>query len=298
MYERILVPLDGSDLAETALPYSEELAGTLGSDIRIIHVSEAYDDKSDHMHQLYMDNMIEAIRSGAQKYTEASGRKEVNVGSVQLYGHAAEQIVDYADREKNSLIVMATHGQSGIRRWLLGSVATKVVMAAKQPVMLVRAQEATREVEAKRKLRKVLVPLDGSKESEAIIPHIGELVSKLKAEVVLLQAIAPAHFGDSFAEEAAFVSPTPQQMEKIMTKFNSYLETVGTILRDRGVKTEWGVVFGIPAEAIITTADSVQADLVAMSTHGLSGIGRWTLGSTANKVLHAASTPVLLVRPH
>ena len=298
MYERILVPLDGSDLAETALPYSEELAGTLGSDIRIIHVSEAYDDKSDHMHQLYMDNMIEAIRSGAQKYTEASGRKEVNVGSVQLYGHAAEQIVDYADREKNSLIVMATHGQSGIRRWLLGSVATKVVMAAKQPVMLVRAQEATRKVNDKRKLRKVLVPLDGSKESEAIIPHIRELVSKLKAEVVLLQVIAPAHFGYSFSEEAAFVSPNPQQMETIMTKYKSYLETVGVILRDRGIKTEWGVAFGIPAEAIISTADSVQADLVAMSTHGLSGIGRWALGSTANKVLHAGSTPVLLVRPH
>ncbi len=298
MYERILVPLDGSDLAETALPYSEELAGTLGSDIRIIHVSEAYDDKSDHMHQLYMDNMIEAIRSGAQKYTEASGRKEVNVGSVQLYGHAAEQIVDYADREKNSLIVMATHGQSGIRRWLLGNVATKVVMAAKQPVMLVRAQEATHKVNEKRKLRKVLVPLDGSKESETIIPHIGELVFKLKAEIVLLQVIAPAHFGHSFSEEAAFVSPNPQQMETIMTKYKSYLETVGVILRDRGIKTEWGVAFGIPAEAIISTADSVQADLVAMSTHGLSGIGRWALGSTANKVLHAGSTPVLLVRPH
>jgi len=256
MYERILVPLDGSDLAETALPYSEELAGTLGSDIRIIHVSEAYDDKSDHMHQLYMGNMIEATKSGAKKYTETSGTKEENVDSVHLYGHAAEQIVDYADNEKNSLIVMATHGQSGIKRWLLGSVATKVVMAAKQPVMVVRAQEATRKANDKRKLRKVLVPLDGSKESEAIIPHIGELVFKLKAEVVLLQVIAPAHFGHSFPEEAAFTSPNPGQMEKIMTKYKSYLETVGAKLRDRGIKTEWGVVFGIPAESIISTADT------------------------------------------
>ncbi len=298
MYERILVPLDGSDLAEAALPYSEELAGTLGSDIRIIHIADLYDDKSDHMHQIYMDNMIEATKSGAKKYIETSGTKEVNVCSVHLYGHAAEQIVDYADRENNSLIVMATHGQSGIKRWLLGSVATKVVMAAKQPVMLVRAQEATRKANDKRKFRKVLVPLDGSKESEAIIPHIGELASKLKAEVVLLQAIAPAHFGYSFPEEAAFVPPNPEQMETITAKFRNYLETVSVKLRDMGIEAKSEVVFGIPAESIISTADSIQADLVAMSTHGLSGIGRWALGSTADKVLQAGNTPVLLVRPH
>jgi nucleotide-binding universal stress UspA family protein len=104
--------------------------------------------------------------------------------------------------------------------------------------------------------------------------------------------------GHSVPEEAAFAPPNPEQMEMIMTKYKNYLETVGGEFRDRGIKTKSEVAFGIPAEAIISTADSVQADLVAMSTHGLSGIGRWALGSTADKVLHAGNTPVLLVRPH
>jgi nucleotide-binding universal stress UspA family protein len=87
-------------------------------------------------------------------------------------------------------------------------------------------------------------------------------------------------------------------METMVTRFNSYLETVDVELRGRGIKAKSDVAFGIPAESIINTADSIQADLVAMATHGLTGVGRWALGSTTDKVLQAGNTPLLLVRSH
>jgi len=114
MYDKILVPLDGSDLAENALPYAEELAGTLGCEITLIHVSES-------------------------RYRKNKRSKKIEVSSVHLTGHVAEQIVDYAAKENNSLIVMTTHGRSGIRRWILGNVAAKVVRATDRPIALIRA---------------------------------------------------------------------------------------------------------------------------------------------------------------
>ncbi|MCK4362898.1 MAG: universal stress protein [Dehalococcoidia bacterium] len=292
MYEKILVPLDGSELAEIALPYAEELAGALGSEVTLIHVFESAEDKYQHMYQLYMEKMVEVARQGAERH----GEKPVKVDSVYLVGHTAEQIVDYADREKIGLIAMATHGRSGIRRWFLGNVAAKVVRATERPVALIRAKDAHPEVRQKSILNKVLVPLDGSKESEAVIPHISELASKLKAEVVLFQVVAPAYFVYSIPGEAVQKLYSPEEMDKIKTKSEGYLDTVGAELRDKGINAMSEVGLGVPAEEIIRIADEIQADVVAMSTHGHSGISRWAFGSTADKVLHAGNTPVLLVR--
>lgn len=297
MYEKILVPLDGSSLAEIALPYAEELAGTLGSKITLIHVFKSTEEKHQYIHQLYMEKMVDATRQGAERYREKPGTKSIKVNSVDLVGHIAEQIVDYADNEKASLIVMATHGQSGVRRWLLGSVATKVVMATERPVLLIRAKDTRPEVHEKQKLQKALVPLDGSKESEAVIPYMGELAYKLNAELVLFQVVALTYFVYSIPGEAVLQPYSPEEMETIMTKSRSYLETVGAELRDKGINTRSEVAFGIPAEAIISMADEIQANVVAMSTHAHYGISRWIFGSTAYKVLHAGNTPLLLIRP-
>lgn len=297
MYKRLLVPLDGSYLAESALPYAEELAGSLGSEITLIHVSEAGDDKYDHLYRLYMEKMVEATRQGAERCREKPGTKSIKVNSVDLIGHIAEQIVDYADNEKVSLIVMATHGQSGVRRWLLGNVATKVVMATERPVLLIRAKDTRPEVHEKQKLYKALVPLDGSKESEAIIPYIEELASRLNAEVVLFQVVALAYLVYSIPGEAVLQTHSPEEMETIVTNSGRYLETVGAELRDRGINTRSEVAVGIPAEAIISMADEIQANVVAMSTHGHYGISRWIFGSTTYKVLQEGNTPLLLVRP-
>ena len=170
MYEKILVPLDGSELAELALPYAEELAGRLGSEVNLLAVSRSAETESYHEHLIYIERMVEPTKRGAERYRKKPYEGAIKVESVVLVGHPAEEIVDYADKADIDLIVMATHGRSGIRRWALGSVADKVVRATKRPVALIRAKDARSDVREKGILNKALILLDGSKEGEAVIP--------------------------------------------------------------------------------------------------------------------------------
>ena len=123
MYEKILVPLDGSELSEIAVPYAEELAERLGSEITFLYVDEVATGPHHPLHQFY--------QGGGERYIEKPDAKEIKVVPRMLVGHPAERIVEYAGEEDVSLIVMATHGRSGVRRWALGSVADKVVEAVK-----------------------------------------------------------------------------------------------------------------------------------------------------------------------
>jgi len=295
MYEKILVPLDGSDLAEIALPYAEELAGALGCDITLIHVSESADEKYENMHQLYIEKIVEATIQGAEKFRKNKRAKKIKVSSVHLTGHVAEQIVDYADKENIGLIVMTTHGRSGIRRWILGNVAAKVVRATDRPIALIRAKDTPPEARTER-INKILVPLDGSKASEVVIPHVSELASKLKAEVVLFQVVAPSYFVYAIPGEAVLQPHSPEDLQNMIENSKLYLDKVGAEFRDKGIETTSEVGIGGPAEEIIRIADEIQVDMVAMSTHGHSSISLWAFGSNADKVLHAGDTPVLLVR--
>lgn len=138
MYEKILVPLDISKLAEVALPYAEELAGRLGSEVTVLSVSESAEAQKYNEHQTYIEKVVEATKRGAGRYVDKP-KGAIKVKPVVLVGHPAEVIVDYADKEHIDLIIIATHGRSGIRRWTLGSVAEKVLRAGSTPVLLVRA---------------------------------------------------------------------------------------------------------------------------------------------------------------
>ena len=292
MYERILVPLDGSQLAEVALPYAEELAGRLGSEVTLLSVSESDETESYHEALTYILEMVEPTKQGVERNLAKLVAKEVKVDSRTLVGHPAEEIVDYADKADIGLIVMATHGQSGIRRWALGSVADKVVRATKRPVALIRAKGARPDVREKGILNKALIPLDGSKESEAAIPYIEELASKLKAEVVLLQVLTPDYAAAISVEQL-------EQLKSLRTSAKDYIEKVAAQLKQKGIvaKAEYReVVPGAEAEEIIRLADETQADVVAMSTHGRSGVGRWVFGSITDRVLHEGNIPLLLVR--
>ena len=296
MYEKILVPLDGSELAEVALPYAEELAGRLGSEGTLLYVSESAEDQYHRIPQFYMQEMAKATRRSAEGYLEKPEGKAIKVESTVLVGHPADEIVAYADREDIGLIVMATHGRSGIKRLALGSVAEKVVRTAKQPVALIRAKGARPDVREKGILNKALVPLDGSKESEAAIPYIEELASRLKGEVVLLQVVAQTHRVITGGYGTAQIPYTEEEIVSLKTSAEDYLKTVASRLEGKGINTRSEVRVGTAAEEIIKLADELYVDMVAMSTHGRSGVSRWVFGSVADKVLHAGNTPLLLVR--
>ena len=296
MYHRILVPLDTSELAEVALPYAEQMAGRLGSEITLMSVSHSAGEKEQRVFRSYIQETVAVTKERANRYLEKPTGQDVKVESAILVGNPAEEIVDYAERENIDVIVMATHGRSGIGRWALGSVADKVLRATERPVVLIGAKGARPDMLEKGVFKRALVPLDGSKESEAVIPYIEELASMLGAEVTLLQVLAIVYHVYISGDASAQVPYTEEEMKPLKASAESYLEKVGSGLKGKGVTTKCQVRVGAAGHEIIKLADEIGADIVAMSTHGRSGVGRLVFGSVAEKVVRTGNTPVLLVR--
>lgn len=271
--ERIVVPLDGSKLAEIALPYAEELAGRTGRDIVLLSVIEF----ADHEYRTYLQKVAGMAKQNTHKYSEVYGSDEVGVYLTTRDGNPAEAIVDFVSKWEHKLIVMATHGRSGIGRWAIGSVADKVVRAAtSSSVLLIRGKKARADVRQKSLLQKALVPLDGSVASQAIIPYINQLATRLELALTFLQVVTPNNH----------IEEDPE----------SYLQTQCDKLERQGITVNYVVRNGSPADEIIDLADEMGVDLIAMSTRGKNSIAPWSLGSVAQKVLLAGNTPLLLVK--
>jgi nucleotide-binding universal stress UspA family protein len=295
LYNKILVPLDGSELAQLAIPFAEKIAGRLGSRIMFIYVSESAEDSHNPEHQLYLQRMTKVAKAGIKKYIDKLKRKRIKVESAILVGDPASEIVDYAQKEDFSLIIMSTHGHSGIKRWALGSVADRVLRGTEKPLVLVRAKQVSPDTIEKSIFGKIIVTLDGSRESEAVIPYIEELACGVEAKVVLLHVIEPSYrFRAAGGFEYRGYSDKKKKAMKVF--YNDYLGGIATKFEQRGIGAKYQVIFGDVAEVIMDFADKTGADFIAMTTHGRSGIKRWALGSTADKVLQTGNTSLFLVK--
>jgi nucleotide-binding universal stress UspA family protein len=241
------------------------------------------------MHRAYIEQAAAAIRGQAQ---EAKGEL--------VTGNPAEEILRYAEKNDIDLIIMATHGRSGISRWAYGSVAYKVLNASKVPIWLVRA--GMPEEVVKLPTGKILVPLDGSTLAELVLPHVERLAKQWAAgpvEVVLLRVCELPVVSSDYPSTMplSWEEHVEQEMVKCKLVSSPYLSGVKKQLGDSGLKVSTEVQCGKAADEIIDYARRNNISLVAMMTHGRSGISRWAYGSVAEKVVLGACTPVFLVRP-
>jgi nucleotide-binding universal stress UspA family protein len=243
--------------------------------------------------------LADLLRQHAASYL-AERAKELGAAGISAEtllgdGLPAEQIIEAAEHNAVRLIAMATHGYSGLRRWALGSVADKVVHAAPCPVFLARAgaHPPTNPWSVKR----ILVPLDGSTIAEQALPLAIELARNTQAEIILLQVLIPlAADAPGLAPFARLVPPSFAFPDTLREQAHQQLGAVADHAGMHGLKITPVVVFGFPAEEIVDEATRHQADLIVMATHGYGGLRRWALGSVADKVLHATTTPLVLVR--
>lgn len=284
MFETILLPLDGSEVAEVALPCAQGFAAGLGSEIDLVAVCEMPGEQ-ERLLTVYLDRIAAQMRT-----------KGVKVRTVVLRGSAAVELLNYAQKNKIGLIIMATHGRSGLGRWALGSVADKVLRAVSIPILLLRAGRCEEVTPGQPIFKRILLPLDGSRLGEGALPYVEGLASKTKAEVFLLQVVQlPLTLTPGMA---AFVEAGTwsKALEALHGEATTYLRGVSDALRARGVIAHTDVRTGAVADTTLSLASSNKIDLIAMSTHGRSGISRWVLGSVAEKVLYSAEVPVLVVR--
>ncbi len=287
MFTKILVPLDGSELAEQILPYVRAFASALKVPVELFGVDQP------GVEGLYTPE------GGIEDYL-AKTRDRLSVAGISASDHVesgdpAQLIAARAGSDSGTLIAIATHGISGIQRLFLGSVAYKVVHMAKNPMLLVRPVTEQDETKAFQ-LKSVLVPLDGSGLAEKILPFVNGVAKSMNLEIVLIRAYtSPA---ESFVVgDGVLLNGLQRIRDNVRQEMDTYLNGKVEQLQAEGLKQVSAIaVEGGGAEEIIDVARKTPDNLIAMSSHGRSGLERWTLGSVAEKVIQHSRDPVLLIR--
>jgi nucleotide-binding universal stress UspA family protein len=299
MYTRILIPLDGSKTAEKVLPYARFLAGQLKLPVELLAVVDIA-EVATHMSAekaRYLDTMIEDTMRNSQHYLRgvAGTFPGADTKCTVERGGAVQLIIERAAKDKMTLVTMATHGRSGINRWLLGSVAEKVLRGATNPLLLIRATDEAK-AEGEATVKSVLVPLDGSELAASVLPTVADLAKKLGFEVVLFRAYNIPYNAYDSAEGYAAID-----YEKLLALMReeavSYLEKKVEAVKKMGVeKVSHVAKEGFAADEIIATARKTPENLIAMCTHGRLGVKRWMLGSVTETVVRHSGDPVLVIR--
>jgi nucleotide-binding universal stress UspA family protein len=280
-------------LSEGILPYARLLAHDIGLPAELLFVQEA--GRSSDQEPAFSGP--EYLAGVAASFAAAP-----DVKATVEYGDPAETIIARAAAQPDALIAMATHGYSAAKRWLLGSVAEKVLQGAANHLLLVRPEKG--EPVGKARLKTVVVALDGSGLAEAVLPIVSELALRLRLEVLLVRVLPQVYFAvpDSMVPTVGMNLPSQQEVwAQARSAARVYLEGKAEHLRAAGVADVSALVVdgsaGGAAAEIIDLARRTSENMVAMSTHGASGLGRWLIGSVTERVVRYSSDPVLVIRP-
>jgi nucleotide-binding universal stress UspA family protein len=294
--QRLLLPLDGSPLAERAISPAFAVAKALSSAdtpcavhlFRVVPpllmaIDPVLYAETLHYSEEEACHYLEAIEANwATDDTPASIAVET--------GPVAESIITYAQHKQINLIVMSSHGRSGVGRWVYGSVAEKVLRQACCASLIIRQPEDAPSPET---FRHILVCLDGSPLAEQVLTPILTLARAMQAQLTFLRVVPPSHL----ALETLALEQLLNQVENIeRDSAEVYLrQLLGHLpLGELNVKAE--TILGPPPESIIDYAQENQVDLIAMSSHGRSGVSRWVYGSVAEKVLRGAGCATFIIR--
>jgi nucleotide-binding universal stress UspA family protein len=304
-YGRILVPLDGSPLAEEALPAAIAFAQRAGPNGKLIllRVSKVeylvYSRGGPFEVPAGMHEEIDVYLTRMEQAIKVQG---VPVEAVRTEGDPAIAIADMAHDHHADLIVMVTHAREGMSRLIHGSVADRVLQDAPVPVLLLKHGEEPTAIFTKEEQPHVLVPLDGSELAESVLVRAISLANQVGASVTLLRSLdLPDLTVDAQGRAAAGSDAIRAIMPTERQTATRYLETVQQRFQAHGIPTAIAVTEGGAAldvaEQARTLQEAGQAVIIVMATHGRTGVGRWLYGSVAGAILHLAKVPLLVIRP-
>ncbi len=320
--QRILVPLDGSSLATQIMPYVQKLALLYDAEVVLLHVvsvstrqkmltdypdltwttdeAPLVGDVAEGMHEPD-ERMFPSLRNVALNYLlpiaqqlRDSGLK-ASIETEVIFGAPEGCIVEAARKGNVTMIVMATHGYSGVRRWALGSVTERVLQAATVPVFVVRATNDKPATDAVT-FRRLLVPQDGSAIAKQALPVAIELAQRTGAALHLLSVVEKRAAMPGIA--LTYLNPDKlQQAQERHTQFaTEQLQQIAVEVQQHNLTVTHEVVVGAPDTMIIEQAVQQQCDAIVMATHGYGDLNRLLIGSVADKVIRGSATPILIVR--
>lgn len=291
--KKIMIPLDGSPLSERPLIPASKLAKASGATLLLLRIQEPSSLKFD---EELKDQVAQFKDDTAQKYLNDVAKKDI-LQDVQreiltVKGPVAETIIDSAAENDVDLIVMSSHGRSGISRWVYGSIAEKVLRHAPCATII---QHAKADVPMFTN-QPVLVTLDGSELAERVLDSACDIALATNSELVLLRVTGMTQLAIDSVDPLVMKQDLDKLEEREHVEAKEYLERVQEKLAPCGLSITTEVLGGPVAETILKYAEDHNADLIAMSSHGRSGVGRWFYGSVAEKVLRGAHSAMLIVR--
>lgn len=296
MFNRVLLPMDRSPLAECVLPHAVLMAGAFDSKVTVAHVMESPQRAN---WRRAVDPLNWRIRKAeAEGYLDSISRRLEKAGlAVEekvLEGPAAEQIVEFARANEIELIILSSHGQSGFTGWNLSSIAQKILLRAHTSIMIIRAYQAPAADVAGLHYRRLLVPLDGSQRAEFILPVAAALARAQQAQILLAHVVHRPELPRKMPPTAEDMELADRLVERNHAEAVRYLEG----LRSR-LPEDTEALVSISDDVDVTLhelVDQQNIDLVLMSAHGQSGKARWPFGNVVLSFVTFGTTPLLIMQ--
>ena len=283
MIKEIVIPLDGSAEAEITIPYGMALTQKMGAQMDFVSVDESGAADTANLYRSYLQHLDERLKAKHPGRLAWQTRLQT--------GKAADEILRFIEEHVADLVILSAHGASGKGAVLVGKVANKILTATTKPVLMIKSPPP----EKGPLISKVMVPLDGSGIGQAALDIVTLLAPAFGAEVVLIQIVEPVRYLPSVDGMGAYTLPIDDA--EIEADATTFLNRRAEALRQKGITVSTVVKTGSAAELIMNYARDNQVDLIAMSTHGLSGLTRWVFGSVTEKIVVYGTTPVLVVHP-
>ena len=321
---KILVPLDGSTFSEAILVPAVQMAEAVDAEVHLLTVVE-----EPGMHNTWLENLAMVDESTgefgvaptpplpnpSESGVETESREQALERALQTAGEYLAQIAGrfspgrtkpkaiagqdpvgaimaFSQEQRVDLIAMSTHGRSGLGRWVYGSTADKLLHSTSIPMLLMRPRDDSARSEA-RPINTLVVPLDGSELAESALAYGENLARQMALNISLIRVVSTPALTYPGTESYAY---DPRMFTDLENAATSYLKLKQTDLKLKGFNVEYMVKGGYPADYIIDFAEESEGSLIVMSTHGRSGIGRWIVGSVADRILRASYRPILLIR--
>ncbi len=290
---KILVPLDGSPLAEAVLSAAVSLAKAVDAPLLLLHVIESVIPLADE--ELYVQ--VKKLQHSEAKHYMAQVAQMPLLASVSYdtlisEGTVFEAIVETAVNHSVDLIMMSSHGRSGISRLVYGSVAETVLRLAPCATIVLHSKC---DIEMFSR-GKILVTLDGSELAEKAIQPAKEIALAMSADLVLLRVINAPYLAVEFIDPVGIQQNLDKFEAQERIEATRYLEETRQKIATDNLNVELEILNGATAELILAYAEHNSVDLIAMCSHGRSGISRWFYGSVAERVLHGSHCATMITR--
>lgn len=282
MFKRIMVPLDNSENSEAILPYVSRIAAAIQLSVVLCTIGRE---------EVLAESAQSSQKTQLERISYELAEKKILTQAIRIEGQPAEQIVETSQRLGCNLIAMSTHGRNALSKSVLGSVTNEVMHSAHVPILAIRPVRVGDDKIEEERICNIIVPLDGSQIAETVLPYAGYLAEKLSVPIALVRVVST---GGNYSGDIDGLHDSDLKSE---VRAEEYLARMAGALESKQLDVSWKLLRGSPSSVLVDLAHRTPGNLVALCTHGHSGIKRLVLGSVAESLIRDSGGPVLVVPP-